>query len=175
MGSRAELEKRYKGARSNLLLMIGLSLLNIVLLILNAGISFLFSATAPTVLVGLGLVFKEDPTLNALGGICFALGFVVIGIYGLFYWLSKKHKAFMLVSFIFFAIDTLLLFWVLTLGFEIGVLIDIAFHVWVLYALGRGVWAWTHLMDLPDEPPAVPAAPSPVYGDVGPGEPPAPF
>lgn len=174
MDSRVELEKRYKGARSNLLLMTAFSVVNIVLLILNTGVSFLFSATAPSVLVGVGLIFKEEPTLNALGGVCFALGFVIIGIYGLFYWLSKKYKVFMLVSLIFFAIDTLLLLWVLSLGFEASVLIDIAFHVWVLLSLGRGVWAWTHLMDLPDVPPAA-AAPASIYGETGPGEPPAAF
>lgn len=174
MENRVELEKRYSAARGNLLLVAVLSLVNIVLSLMNAGITFLFSATFPIFMVELGLLFRNDPTLSALGGLCFALGFAAVGVYGL----SKKHKAFLLVVFIFFIVDTGFLFWMLSLTFDASVLIDIAFHVWVLWALGRGVWAWTRLMDLPEEPPAAasPAVEPPqIYPPDDGHEPPAAF
>lgn len=152
MGARADLERRYKNARSNLLLVVIFSAVNILLLLLDTGISFLFSATFPTFMVQLGLLFKSDALLTQWGGLFFAIGFVAVGVYGLFYVFSKKHKPFMLVALVFFVVDTGFLLWLLTLGFDASVIIDIVFHTWVLWYLSRGVQAWWRLKKLsPDE------------------------
>lgn len=146
MNSRAEAEKRFNSARNNLLWVMGFSLVNVILRLLGSGMYMLFSATFPLVMIDLGLELK---------GIFLTIGiiaaFVSIVCYGICYLLSKKHKAFILVSLILFSIDTLFLIWILTLGFDISLLLDIAFHAWVLYSLSMGVKAWVNLKKMPPD------------------------
>lgn len=146
MNSRAEVEKRFNSARNNLLWVMGFSLVNVILRLLGSGMYMLFSATFPLVMIDLGL---------ELEGIFLTIGiiaaFVSIICYGICYLLSKKYKAFMLVSLILFSIDTLFLIWILTLGFEASLLLDIAFHAWVLYSLSIGVKAWVNLKKMPPD------------------------
>lgn len=161
MDDRAKLENQYKTARSNLLAMTVLSAVNVVLLLLKADISFLFSAIFPALAVQVGLLGGE-----AIGGACFAAAFLVVGFYGVFYVFSKKYKPFMLAALVFFAVDTLLLLWMLTLSFEAAWVINIAFHVWVLWYLARGVQAWLKLRSLPDdEPPCGPLDAGTYHGE----------
>lgn len=151
MKSHAELEQRFTKSRSNLLLVIAFTTLNVVLLLLNTDLSFLFSATFPIFFVGAGQVFAEQTGSNGFLLIGTVIAFISIALYAVCYFLSKKRKVFILVALVLFILDTLLLLWLSFLEFDAGSLIDIAFHAWILYYLIIGVAAWSRLKKLPPE------------------------
>lgn len=149
MKKRSEVEVNFNKSRSNLLLVIVFSVLNVILTLVNAGINFLFSATFPMFVVGLGQAFSDKSGDNAYLIIAVIVAFILIACYGVCYLLSKKHKAFIVVALVFFSIDTLFLLWILSLGIDYSAIFDIAFHVWVVYSLIIGVKAWLDLKKLP--------------------------
>lgn len=151
MKSHTELEQRFLRSRNNLLLVIAFTTVNVFLLLLNTDLSFLFSATFPIFFVGIGQVFTEQTGSNAFLLIGTVIAFISIALYAVCYFLSKKRKVFILVALVLFVLDTLLLLWLSLLEFEVSSLIDIAFHVWILYYLIIGVAAWSGLKKLPPE------------------------
>jgi len=153
MKTRAEIEKKFEISRRNLLSVSILSLLNMLLSLLNANISFLFSATAPLFLFEVGRMFSEEMGMPALLMVSAVIALVMIAAYGVCYFLAKKYRAFMLVALIFFSIDTVFLLWTLTLGFDFSIMLDIAFHAWVLYYLAVGTKAWSDLNKMPPDMP----------------------
>jgi len=99
-----------------------------------------------------------------------AVALFAVGAFLLCYVLSRRYKAFMLVAFILFLLDTLFLgFMTLTNLdlFEIGDIIDIGFHIWVLIYLGMGIKAWSDLRKFPNAPKSVQVSVEPMrYDDV---------
>ena len=135
----------FNRARNNLLGVIGLTLLNVVLVLFNVNLHFFFSAVVPSVFAGL---------FPGVVGIVLAL--VSIGIYIVFWALSKKHRVFLLVAFVVFAIDTLVLLFLVILAagfgeFDVQMLINLAFHGWVWYYLILGTMAWVRLRNVTPE------------------------
>ena len=57
LSARQTLEKRYSGARLNILLVAAFTLLNIIFLAAESGTFFLFSAYIPYLLVDMGMLF----------------------------------------------------------------------------------------------------------------------
>lgn len=149
MQKRSEVEMNFNKSRNNLRLVIAFSVINVVLTLVNSGINFLFSATFPMFVVGLGQAFSNDTGNNAFLIIAVIVAFIIIGCYCVCYLLSKKHKAFIVIALVFFSLDTLFLLWILSLGIDFNAIIDIAFHVWVIYSLIIGVKAWSDLKKLP--------------------------
>lgn len=165
-----EIERNYEIARKNLFLMSVFTLVNVVLYLVNANISFVFSATFPPFAVGLGQVFAEIFEMNVFNVLGIAVALFAVGAFLLCYVLSRRYKAFMLVAFILFLLDTLFLgFMTLTNLdlFEIGDIIDIGFHIWVLIYLGMGIKAWSDLRKFPNAPKSVQVSVEPMrYDDV---------
>ena len=129
-----------------------LTVVNVVLLIADAGISFPFSAFAPQLFYGVGQAAAADENGAA---VFLAVGVVLaaaaVGIYFLCWALSKKHAGAMTAALILFALDSLLLAVFVALAFEVALLIDVAFHAWVLYYLISAVAAFAKLKALPPE------------------------
>jgi len=153
MNEREKLTRKYQTARGNLLTMTIFSAVNVVLLIIDAGRSFLFSSYIPQVAYS---YFAYGAPKSPLMGILIGLAF--IGLLLLCYLLSKKEPAWMLCAAALFLIDTVFLFvWMQKAGLEVSsMLIDIAFHAWVLYYLVLGVHAASALRRLPEEDPVSP-------------------
>jgi hypothetical protein len=137
----------YSQARSNLLLMLGLTVFNLVLLFSGAGFMLLFSATMPYFAVFFG-VFEETGTL-LIPCFLFAAG-LLIG-YFLCWLFSKKNYRWILAALVMFALDTvcLVVYYVWARYFT-GVW-DALIHAWVLYHLINGVRAGRKLEQLPPE------------------------
>ena len=153
MKNRSDMEKRLNLARSNLLVVIIFSAINIALVLLNTNITFLFTATCPTLIVQIGQLASEEARNSTILWIAGAISAVIVLLYTMCYFLSKKRGVFMMIALILFTIDTLVLVWLLTLGFDSSVLFDIAFHIWVLYYLIVGTKAWLNLKKMPFEDP----------------------
>ena len=148
-------QQKYATARANLLIMLVLTLLNIVLLFLDANIMLLFSATVPYYVAAFGF----GAPLNIFLIPCLILAGICLLAYFICWVLSKNHYGWMIAALVLFGIDTLVLVSVSLLVLDFSGIIDIAFHAWVLYYLGIGVNYGHALRTLPEEaaPPAAEA------------------
>ena len=129
---------KFNRARNNLLAVVAFTALNLLLITFEFNLNFLFSAFVPQIL----LIF--------LGGFSPAFGLIVgfaaVSIYVVCYALSKRWRVFILIAFILFAIDSLIMlgFMVIT-GYFAEFIFDIVFHAWVWFYLITGVIAWAKL------------------------------
>ncbi len=162
---RASLVQRYANARSNLLIAVILTGLNILMPIFGADIYMLFSIFTPTFLTSLAMLIcgKYPPEYYAEAGmdgfmfyddaVFFAMvaAAVVITLIFLIFWaLSHKSQVgWLIAAAVLFGIDGLMIF--LLGGFDFAYTIDILFHAWVLYALINGIIAHFKLKNLPEE------------------------
>ena len=149
---RSQYESNFNKARANLLMMAVLSLVNVILILANANLSFTFSATFPQIATafGQGLAEAGLGTPALVAGIVVAL--ISIGLYVLCWFLCKKYRGAMVAALILFVLDCLCLIPYL-LKSPGDMLIDVLFHAWVMYYLVIGVVAYVKLRRLPPEEP----------------------
>jgi hypothetical protein len=149
-------ETIFEKSRKNLLAVVVLTIVNLMLIALNADISFLFSATLPQLLLAIGKSMSsegEDVIYMAVG---LVLACLILLPYLIFWLLSKRMKVFLLAALIYFGIDSLvLLFLIVDMEFTISLLFEIAFHGWILYYLIVGVRAWFNLRRVKAETTAI--------------------
>ena len=159
---RAKYDAQYASARANLGAVVLLSLVNVVLMVLDAGVSFLFSAVLPQVAINYGWYLDAWLGGSTYTIIAYAISALWIGAFALCYYLSKKHPGCMTAALVLFCLDCLVLVYWIYLGFMMEDVLDIVFHVWILYYLIRGVVAARKRKTLPEAPvPPAPGAPTP--------------
>lgn len=147
-------EQRYAIARSNLILMLALTVINIILFLIGSNTMMLFSATIPYFAVIFGSVSESGVFL----AICIGIAAVTIIAYLLCWIFSKKQYGWMIAALVLFVIDTLAMAGMYLLIGETSGILDVLIHVWVLYYLITGVYYGSVLKKLPaDEPIAVEA------------------
>lgn len=142
-------QKRVKSGMSSFLSLIILSLVNIVLILFQAPISFPFSIFTSVAAVEIGSYIAEkagNPLITA-GGIITAV--LIIGAYALFYFLAAKRTWPIWIAFGLILFDTLLLllYAVISEAF-VTFIIDLAFHIWIIWSLARLGLAKKKLRDL---------------------------
>lgn len=140
--------QKYAAARSNLLLMIALTAVNIFLLFVEADVFLLFSATAPYMAVTLGMLSEATPL--TIAGICAAV--FMLAAYLICWLLSKKHFGWMIAALAMFAVDTLLMIGFYLIAEDFSGILDVIIHAWVLYYLITGVRYGYQLRTLPPDP-----------------------
>ena len=164
---RALYQQKFTSARYNLLLVIGMTLINIVMLFLGGSSYFLFSATIPYSLSIDGAYytgklpeefytdmpadaqFFPDSYLAIMLGIVIA----ILAVYFLCFMLSKKFKTgWMITAAVMFVLDTLYMLFIYGVG--VDSVMDILLHAWVLYYLISGVVYGLKLKKLPEDEPA---------------------
>ncbi len=159
------LRQRYNNGRNNLLSVVVLSTINLVLLVINSSSYFLFSASVPYLLVELGKFicgmypaeyyageFENFTFLpQSVFWVMLAIAVVIILLYLLSYLFSKKGRVgWLIFALVIFALDTVAMFWFYQL--EADIILDIAFHIWVLITLAMAIHAHGKLKKLPVEP-----------------------
>lgn len=163
LSERDILQNKYKNARSNLLLVVAFSLVNSVMCLFGSSSYFLWSASIPYYFTLYGMVYTgrfpaeyyaDWPDFVPLGDSYLATmvttAFVCIGVYLLFWFLSKKHGyGWLAAALAFFVVDTVYMFYVS--GFSADMLLDILFHIWVIVTLITGISAALKLKKLPAE------------------------
>lgn len=157
------LKSKYSAARINLLVVVLFTLFNILMLVSNSGSYFLFSASIPYILTDLGMFFcgryPDEFYTGEFEGMLFAdqslfwgmliISILILGVYTLCWFLSRNHNVKPLkAALVLFCIDT----GVMLLNYGFTAIIDLAFHVWVIYILVMGIKAHKKLQELPDEP-----------------------
>ena len=140
-------EEKFNSARSNLLLVVILTLINMVLLVVGSDSMMLFSATIPYWAMLVGIVSVAGPFF--IGGI--AVGVILLGIYFACWFFSKKHYGWMIAALVLFIIDTIFLAGLYLLIGDVSGWLDIIIHIWVLYYLIMGVKYGRDLKLLPEE------------------------
>lgn len=163
-GNRQILEAKYKNARSNLLLVLAFTVVNIVLLVAKSDVYFLFSAYIPYVLVTIGMatcgMFPAEYYTDELAGteflptsvfgVILGISLAIVALYLISWIFSKKNTVgWLIFALVIFAIDTAIMLFFS--GLQLDGLIDIAFHIWVIVSLSIGINAGVKLKKLPPE------------------------
>lgn len=158
------LENQYKNSVSNLLLVVGFTAINIVLLVTNANRYFLFSAYLPYFAADIGMYMcgrypaeyyygDEEFVDNTFFVFMVALAVLLVLVYLLCWFMAKKKKVgWLIFSLVFFCLDTVA--FIVLNGLSSDGIIDIVFHVWVIVSLAGGIANHKKLKKLPAEMPA---------------------
>ena len=155
-------QSRFNAARTNLILVVAFSLFNLIALATNSGYYFLFSLSIPYLLTDIGMFFTgmypDEFYTGEYEGMLFAdkslfwgmliVSILILGIYTLLFFLSKKNDKMLKVALVLFCVDTA----VMLLNYGFSAIVDLAFHVWVIVILAMGVKASKKLKELADEP-----------------------
>ncbi len=168
LSERQILANKYNRSRSNLLLVAIFTAINILMLTLNSGSYFLFSATIPYFLISISMeycgmfpaewyeqVYENGVPYEFVDNSLFIGAVVVSVIIAVFFLLcyifSKNLKRGWLISaLVLYVIDTAFIFRFFNLS---AMILDIVFHIWVLVGLVMGISAYNKLKALPaDEP-----------------------
>ncbi|MDR0915740.1 MAG: hypothetical protein LBN02_00915 [Oscillospiraceae bacterium] len=162
---------KFKKSRSNLLIVVVFTSINLLLTAFKAGVYLLFSATVPQLAFSLGSALAEETQNNAVLVVGLIAAVAVIMLYLVCWVLSNRYRSFMLVALILFIADCLVFaFLAVFAEFEVSYLLDIAFHVWILVYLINGVRSWAKLRGVSAEDFAValqpPVTVPPLSGDV---------
>lgn len=164
LSQRQILETKYRNARSNLLVVLAFTVVNIILLVANANTYFLFSAYVPYILADLGMMlcgmYPKEYYDEELAGIEFldkgflavmlAIAGVILVLYLLSWIFSKKNRrGWMIFALVLFTIDTALL--LLMNGIVLDMILDYVFHGWVIASLISGIVSVGKLKKLPED------------------------
>ena len=129
-------QRKYNLSRSNLLFATVISFINVVALALGSGFYLLFSAFLPLALTSGGVaIVQEGEAGQSLVYIMAGISLLIILPYLLCWIFSKRHYVWMIIALVYFSIDCLFML----LSFDVSLLLDILFHVWVMYYLIVGV------------------------------------
>ena len=151
MTPRQILEQKQRAGRSNLLLAIVLTIVNIVMLLGGSDSMLLFSISVPYYAVIFGVIF-ETQELFITGCVIAA---VVLVVYLLCWIMSKKHIGWLVAALVLMCIDTLALIAFYLLAGEISGVVDFVFHALIIYYLGSGISSAKKLQAMPAEPATV--------------------
>jgi len=141
---------KFNKVRNSLKAVLIFTVINLVLTVLDVGIYFPFSATAPLIFVELGRIGAEGNPGSIVFIVCLGLALGCILLYLACFLLTKRWRIFVFVALVLFILDTLSLGWLIWLAFstdsfELSVLLDVAFHIWILFSLIQGSIAWIKL------------------------------
>ena len=140
-------QQKYNTARINLLLMVGLTALNVVMAFVGSDSMMLFSAIVPYIASVWATMPEFAPVMVPL----IAITVISLAAYFICWIFSKKHFGFMIAALVLFVIDTLALVGFYIFAGEVSGILDIAIHAWVLYYLIIGVINGAKLKKLPEE------------------------
>ena len=161
---RQNYEAKFKRARSNLLIMLICTVVNILLMIFEADLYFLFSAFIPFIIVDFGMLlcglYPSEYYTQGIEGLkifpnqAFAVFLAIAAVFILLYllsWIFSKNqkKGWLIFALTLFSIDTA--FMLIFMDFQISTLIDMIFHGWVILSLARGIHAINKLKTLPED------------------------
>jgi hypothetical protein len=134
-------ENLVKGARTNLLVAVLFTVLNVVMLLARTNRYFLFSMTLPYYLTFFGYMFDFfRVSTYTYTGLVLAVIPVLVAL--LCWFMSKKDNRWLWGGTAVFALDTVaMLAMIIWSGDISGAVIDVIFHGWVLFTLIRGLIA----------------------------------
>ena len=137
---------KFHTARRNLLSVVCFTALNLLLTAIDAGIYFPFSATVPQFAFEVGKGLAGDLQNNTFLFIGLFIAVILAALYLVCWFFAKRTRGFIAVALVFFSLDSLLFLFIIFISdFELSLLLDVAFHGWVLFSLISGTIAWAKL------------------------------
>ena len=147
LSAREFAQNKFNTARTNLLLMLAFTVLNVVLMLVGSDTMLLFAATVPYYMALIGAISE----VTAVSVFCFAVTVVVLLLYLLCWLFSKKHYAWMIFALALFVVDTVGMIALYVVAEDFSGILDVVIHAWVLYYLWIGVKYGRQLDVLPVE------------------------
>lgn len=167
---RQALKNKYNSARVNLLMAVGFTVVNVLLLAFGGGSYFLFSMTVPYIISMFGLLLcgmMPDELYEEMGleGMMFldegffyitlAISVVILALYVVCWFFSKKKPVWLKVALGLFIVDTVAM--ILYYGISADAIMDILFHGYVIWILISGINAEKKLRNMPEPEPVIEA------------------
>lgn len=146
-----KLKKRINVAKSTILMVAVLTLINIAAIVFDAAYSFPFSAYVPQFVTAVFAGIAEEQGTDSILYIGIAVAVLLSLVYVALWFGAKKKNTFLIVALVFFAIDTAFFIYSLFLYFDASYIIDIAFHAWVIFDLVLGISAYSQLKKIPEQ------------------------
>lgn len=160
---RGSLEAKYNNCVSNILVVVVFSLINIVLLVVNSNSYFLFSAFIPYFVADYGMFYSgsypeeyyyDVPESELLDksflAVTLVIAAVILLIYLLCWFFARKKKVVWLyIALVLFLADTAAMFYIS--GFSADMIMDIVFHLWIVFYLINGIVNYNKLKKMPEE------------------------
>jgi hypothetical protein len=152
MTLRQTLLRRISISRGNLLLMTIFTIVNMMSYWFEWTFILPFSAFLPFSIFTFGYFFSIEWADQSLFIAGIVLSASVLLLYFLGYFLSKNKPGWLTLMLAMYIFDTLvMIFLYITIYFDGSMILDVLFHVWVLYYLINGVLAVKKLKNLPEE------------------------
>ncbi len=152
--SREYLTRKVSGARGTLLMVVIFTVVNLVLLLLQADTYFLFSASVPYYFTALGMGMDMGMGADGIGTFtitALVISAIILVLYFLCWLLAKKRPGWYIVAIVLFVIDTAaFLYMASQLDLLTSSIIDVVFHGWVLIELIQAVSANKKLQSMPE-------------------------
>ncbi len=127
--------KKLAVARSNLILMIALTAINVVFFAIGTETMLLFSATVPYFIAIVGFVSESAAVLT----VSLVITAVILLLYLLCWIFSKNNYGWMVAALVLFSIDTAAMVMLYVTAKDFTGVLDVLIHIWVLYYLIIGV------------------------------------
>ena len=163
------LQRKIGSGRHSLLLIMAFTVVNLLMVVLDSGTYFLFSASIPYYLT---LYFKGIDNDFAYGAwtengpmtiAALIISGVILLLLLLCWFLSKKRTGWLIPALVMFVLDTLALTWCTfnIVNDPAGNIVDFVFHFWIMWELGLAIHCGRKLKKLPLENPEL----DPYYGN----------
>ena len=155
--------KQIAGGRYSLLLILIFTVVNLILLLVDSGRYFLFSASVPYYFTafGIGMDSAFSGSFGTFTITALVISLMILGVYLLCWVLSKKRTGWLTAALVLFCVDTVgLLF--LSYIFETSSLLDLLLHIWAICELAHAIYCAGKLKKLsaqPDSPAYCPQGP----------------
>lgn len=135
------LAKQVAGGRYSLLLILIFTTVNLVLLLVDAGRYFLFSASIPYFLTQFGIILDSSVGGTTYTYTAIAISAVILVAYLVCWFLGKDRMGWLVAALVLFCVDTVgLIFFSFTLlENPMSSIVDFLFHGWALVELIQAV------------------------------------
>ena len=151
MQDAAKLQKRLNTAKSTILLIGALTIINTVLIAFNADVVFTFSAYVPQFVTWLFMDIAADLQVKRYLYIGIAIAILMGLIYVGIWFGAKKKNGFVVAALVLFCLDSAVLLYDVIVYADASFIIDIVFHIWAIVELVLGVGACVKLKKLPPQ------------------------
>ncbi len=135
-------------ARRNLLVMVVLTTFTMIMSSYYRGFPVVLSAFVPQFALQIGILFHSEAAIDwyLIASLSYALCLLLS--YYACYILSKKQASWLLPAFALFAFDTIMLGMFVRTGLNTASILNLIFHLWVLYYLALGIMSYFNLRQL---------------------------
>ncbi|MBQ7403379.1 MAG: SEL1-like repeat protein [Lachnospiraceae bacterium] len=145
--------KQLESSTNNLGWVVGLSAINVALIVSGVDLNFLFSASFPSFIAAVGKELSANFGTSSwlIGGMLLSAASIVV--YAVCWFFVRKHRSFFIPVSILFLLDTILFIVLLFLAedYHFSDLIELIFHIWIVVSLFKGMCSGVKIKKLQEK------------------------